>query len=111
MKPATTLTAYRWIFAVLLVVASAQVLGAAQGRPLHLHATVLALAELVGALMLVWRRTLRVGASLLLVVFAAGVVISTLGHSWPTHLLQYAASTVLIILLDGALGGRRGTAR
>lgn len=109
MKPATTLAAYRLVFAGLLLIACAQELLGAHAH--SLHATVLALAELVGALMLLSRRTLRVGAGLLLVVFAAGIVISSIQHSWPTHFLQYAASTALIVLLDRALPGPRGAAR
>jgi hypothetical protein len=92
---------YRWSFVTLIVVASAQALllgheGGHDIRPL-------AAAELAGALLLISRGTQRVGALLLLCVFAAAQVISVAQGYWPTQFLQYACSVGCIVMLDRAL--------
>ena len=101
MSAARILTAYRVIFCALIVVASIQTLAVS-----HPHHTVpLAVAEIAGALMLLWRKTQWVGAAVLLIVFAAAQVLSAVGGEHPTRFVQYAASTLLIVLLDRRLPG------
>jgi len=63
----------------------------------------LAAVEIAGALLLLWRRTQWLGAPLLLVVFAGAQALEAAAGSYPTRFLQYAASTVLIVLLDRSL--------
>ncbi|TLZ63154.1 MAG: hypothetical protein E6K20_03000 [Gammaproteobacteria bacterium] len=92
MSAARILAAYRAIFGTLIVVASIQTLVAA---PAH-HVALLAAAEIAGALMLIWRRTQWVGASVLL-------VLSAVEGEYPTRFPQYAASALLIVLLDRTL--------
>ena len=99
MSAARILAAYRAIFGTLIVVASIQTLVAA---PAH-HVALLAAVEIAGALMLMWRRTQWVGASVLLLVFAGAQVLSAVGGEYPTRFLQCAASTLLIVLLDRTL--------
>src|SRR5207302_3679426 len=70
--------------------------------PAH-HVALLAAVEIAGALMLMWRRTQWVGASVLLLVFAGAQVLSAVGGEYPTRFLQCAASTLLIVLLDRTL--------
>jgi hypothetical protein len=65
-------------------------------------------AEIGGALMLISRRTQWIGAAVLLGVFAGAMLYQ---RSWPTQLLQYAASSVLIVLMDRALGPQRDSQR
>jgi len=77
MSAARILAAYRAIFVALL-----------------------AAVEIAGALMLMWRRTQWVGAAALLLVFAGAQVLSAIEGEYPTRFLQYAASTLLIVLLD-----------
>ena len=89
------LAIYRYWFSGLLIAASLQSLAHAHGD----HASVLASAEIVGALLLLWRRLRLAAAGILLIVFAAAQVISALEGSWPTHYAQYAASVILIVLL------------
>ena len=52
-----------------------------------------------GAATLACPRTKLYGAGLLLPVFAAARVLSAAMGEWTTHFLQYAASTLLIVLL------------
>ena len=96
MSAARILAAYRAIFGTLIVVASIQTLVAA---PAH-HVALLAAVEIAGALMLMWRRTQWVGVAALLLVFAGAQVLSAIEGEYPTRFLQYAASTLLIVLLD-----------
>ena len=96
MSAARILAAYRGIFGTLIAVASIQTLVAA---PAH-HVALLAAVEIAGALMLMWRRTQWVGASALLAVFTAAQIMSAVDGEYPTRFLQYAASTLLIVLLD-----------
>ncbi len=99
MSAARILAAYRVTFSTLIAVASLQTLAA---RPAH-HVVLLASVEIAGALLLVWRRTEWIGASVLLLVFAGAQVISAIEGEYPTRFLQYAASTLLIVLLDRTL--------
>lgn len=105
MSVARILAAYRAIFCALIVVASIQTL--AEG-PAH-HVVLLAAAEIAGALMLAWRRTQSAGAAVLIAVFATAQVLSAVEGEYPMRFLQYAAGTILIVLLDRALA--RGFAR
>jgi len=90
------LAVYRMIFCALIAVASIQALA---GRQPH-HAVALAVVEIAGALLLSWRRTQWVGAAALLLVFTAAQVVSAVEGDYPTRFLQYAASALLIVLLD-----------
>jgi hypothetical protein len=99
MSVARILAAYRLTFSTLIVVASIQTLAA---RPGH-HVVLLATAEIAGALLLMWRRAQWAGVAVLLVVFATAQVISAVEGEYPARFLQYAASTILIVLLDRAL--------
>ncbi len=113
MTPGRILALYRVSFATLIIVASVQALAAGQ-EGAHHHVLPLATAEIAGALALLWQPTRIAGAGILLCVFALAQALSALGGSWPTHFLQYAASTLLVIGLERALrpqpGGRAGAA-
>ncbi|PYY20782.1 MAG: hypothetical protein DMG62_22020, partial [Acidobacteria bacterium] len=67
------------------------------------HIVLLAAAEIAGALLLMWRRAQWVGAAVLLAVFAAAQIMSAVDGECPTRFLQYAASALLIVLLDRTL--------
>src|SRR5438094_963078 len=84
MSAARILAAYRAIFGTLIVVASIQTLVAA---PAH-HVALPAAVEIAAALMLMWRRTQWVGASVLLAVFACAQVLSAVEGAYPTRFLQ-----------------------
>ena len=105
MSAARILLAYRVIFCALIIVASIQTL--AEGLPPYV--VLLAVVEIAAAVMLLWRRAQRVGAAALLVVLAAAQVLSALQGEYPTRFAQYAASTLLIVLLDRRLSGTRQT--
>ena len=104
MSAVQILAAYRVTFSALLLVASLEALAA--GHAHAPHVLIVVAAEIGGALLLCWRRTQRLGAGLLLVVFTCAQLLSALEGSWPIHFLQYAASTLLIVSLDRALGQR-----
>jgi hypothetical protein len=98
MSAARILAAYRAIFSTLIVVASIQTLIAEHSH----HIVLLAAAEIAGALLLMWRRSQWVGAALLLAVFACAQLISAIEGDYPTRFLQFAASAVLVVMMDRA---------
>jgi len=84
-----SLAVLRVVFAIVLVILSITTM-------LHAHAIVfetIALTELVGALLLLMPRTVRVGAVTLLVVFAAAITV---------HLL-HGESSVGPLVIDAAV--------
>ena len=99
MNARALLVGYRVCFCGLILVASVQTLVSERVVPL-------ATAEILGALLLLSRRTQWAGLTLLLLVFAGAPLLAALEDSWPTRFLQYAASALLIVLLDRALGAR-----
>jgi hypothetical protein len=101
VNPLRILTVYRWVFVALIVAASVAAIFASDTHAGH--ALLLATAEIAGALMLGIRRTQILGAALLMLVLVAAQVLSALQGAWSTHLLQYAASTMFIVLLERAL--------
>jgi hypothetical protein len=102
MSAPQILAAYRLMFSALIVVASVQTLLEA---PAH-HLMLLAVAEIAGAALLLWRQAQWLGASLLLVVFAGAQLMAAAEGDYPTRFVQFAASTLLIVLLDRALRRR-----
>jgi hypothetical protein len=101
MRADTVLGVYRVCFVALLILASVQtaLFGHEGGHPV----AGLAVAEIAGALALLWPRTQIAGGGVLLAVFALAQVLSARGGHWPTQFLQYAASTLLILLMGRAL--------
>jgi len=104
VSAAWLLAAYRGVFSSLIVVATVQTLLPVPAR----HIVLLATVEIAGALLLLVRRTQWFGASLLLAVFACAQVVAAVEGDYPTRFLQYAASTVLIVMLDRAPLPTRG---
>jgi hypothetical protein len=97
------LDGYRLFFCGLIIIASVQTLVSEHGVA---HVVPLATVEILGALLLLARRTQCPGLAILLLVFAGAQLMAALGGSWPTRFLQYGASALLIVLLDCALGPR-----
>jgi hypothetical protein len=95
------LSRYRYLYCTLIVIASLQTLLA----PQHAagHAAVLAVAEIAGALLLIWRQTQWLGAWTLAVVFSYATV-AALASAWTVRFVLYAASAFLIVALDRHLG-------
>ena len=113
MSSERVLTFYRLTFVALIIVSSVQTIMRAAESGHGNHALVLAMAEIAGAALLASSRTQLYGASLLLLVFAVAQFLSAAMGEWTTRFLQYAASTLLIVLLDGryrsaAIRGPRG---
>lgn len=105
MSAARILTLYRAIFVALLSLASLQAL--LVGREGGHNIVLLAGAEIAAALALLWRPTQVVGACVLLGIFAVAQVLSALAGQWPTHFLQYAASTLLIVAMGRTIRSPR----
>jgi hypothetical protein len=101
MSPGRILALYRCAFGALIIIASLQAVIA--GREAAHHILPLATAEILGALLLMWRRTQGAGACLLLGVLICAQALSVRDGKWPTHFLQYAASTILIVALDRSI--------
>lgn len=101
MSARALLELYRRAFCLLLIVASVQSLAAQHAVP---HVVPLAATEILGALLLLGRRMQRVGLALLLLSFAGAQLLAGLEGAWPTRFAQYAASALLIVVLDRALG-------
>jgi hypothetical protein len=100
MSAPRILGCYRFTFSALILLASLQTLVVAHAD----HAiALLATTEIVGALILCWRRTQWLGAALLLGVFGWAQVMSAMQGEWPTRFLLYAASALLIVTLDRTL--------
>jgi len=95
------LRVYRACFVAVITLASVQAMfsGHEGGHSI----VALAAAEIAGALALLWPRTQIAGACVLLAVFALAQVLSARAGHWPTQFLQYAASTVLIVVMGRAL--------
>jgi hypothetical protein len=100
MRAERILKMYRLTFVSLIIFSSVQTILTA-GADSHAHHVVaLAAGEIAGATALAWRRTQLIGAGLLLLVFAAAQVLSVVLGEWSTRFLIYAASTLVIVLLD-----------
>ena len=110
MSAARLLQGYRFLYALLIMVASVQTALSARTQP---HVLTLALTEIAAAALLIAPRTQRAGLVLLLLVFASAQLLAALAGEWPTRYLQYALSALFIVLLDGALGtpGKLAAAR
>jgi hypothetical protein len=105
MSTERILRLYRLTFVSLIILSSVQtIMMAAAGGHAH-HVVLLATAEIAGAATLAWRRTQLIGAGLLLLVFATAQVLSAVMGKWPTRFLLYAASTLVIVLLDVRVSG------
>jgi hypothetical protein len=102
MNAARLVSAYRLFYCLLLIIASLQTLAAEHEVA---HEVALASAEIAGALLLGWRRTQRLGLTILLLVFAGAQLLAAMVATWPTRFLQYAGSALLIVVLDRALRG------
>ena len=101
MRAPAILAGYRYLFCLLLVIASAQALLTAGDT--HTHARLLGQVEVLGAGLLLVRRSQWLGAWTLLAVFSCAQIAAARASEWPVRFVLYAACAFLIVLLDGAL--------
>jgi len=101
MRTERILGVYRAIFVAVIVALSIQTMTYAKG--LADHHFWLAAIEIVASLLLLVRRTQRVGLSLLLAVFSVAIVLNLVSGGLPFGLVLFGASAVTIVLLDGAI--------
>lgn len=73
------------------------------------HLTFVAALELVGALLFLIPRTLKLGGITLLVVLIPGFIVHLTRGEWELQLLIYAAG-VYFVMMHGAAWGRRAPA-
>jgi len=66
----------------------------------HFHLALLGSVEALGAVLFLIPRTVRIGGSILLVVFLAGLVMHALGGEVRIDLLQYAAATFFVMVYE-----------
>jgi hypothetical protein len=97
----TLLYSYRLVFAAILLMACALTIAGSE----H-NATALAIIEIIGTLLFVWRRSQYAGAAILMGVFAFAEFVSLRHGRLPTYLLQYAAAVVFVVLMDRRLAQR-----
>ena len=107
---AKSLTVLRIVLATVVVILSVATLLRPGADPRHAHLDLLvqalALAEIAGALLLLVPRTVRIGAVVLLAVFAVAVAIHFLHGEWNVgHLVVYGAAAQ-VFLRHEAIGAR-----
>lgn len=73
------------------------------------HLMLVAALEMLGALLLLIPRTLKIGGVALLVVLVPGFVVQVTHGEWEPQLLIYAAG-VYFVMIHGAVWGRREAA-
>ena len=86
--------------AVVLVASVQTLLGAPSGAvhgPSHVHLAVLAGIEAIAAALFLFPKTMRVGATGLLVTFAVAFLAHALAGEFAMILLVYAAGTVFVL--------------
>ena len=101
MRTERILAVYRAIFVAAIVALSVQTM--THAKRLADHHFWLAAIEIVASLLLLFRRTQRVGLSLLLAVFSVAIVVNVTSGGLPFGLVLFGASAVTIVLLDGAI--------
>jgi hypothetical protein len=101
MRTERILAVYRAIFVAVIVALSIQTMTYAKG--LADHHFWLAAIEIVASLLLLFRRTQRVGLPLLLAVFSVAMILNLHNGGLPFGLVLFGASAVTIVLLDGAI--------
>ena len=105
MSSSRALLAFRLTFVSFIVFASARTIfeAGAIASSAHLastHLIALASTETAAAVALLWRRTERVGAVLLVVVFVVGAILDTRAGDIPVRYVYYAATTLFIVFLS-----------
>ena len=90
------LALYRVSFCGLIIAASAGTLASDHSG----HAQLLAAPEIIGAVLLLWRRLEIAGAGILLIVFASAQTLLAFKGQWSTIFLQYAASVIFIVQIS-----------
>jgi hypothetical protein len=107
MNGRRALATYRAIYAACIIALSVRTASGATG--LSDHHFWLAGIEIVGALLLVWRRAQRIGLAVLLVVYAIAAGHDLLTGGIPIALVLFGASAAAIVQLDRGLAGEPQT--
>ena len=98
MSPKRAVAAYAVVFSLFIIWASART--AIDPGPHGEGIRYLAFAEIIGAILFVWRKTRPVGLVILLIVFAVAAVIELHLHEWPVRFVFYGASALLVHYLS-----------
>jgi hypothetical protein len=105
------LAIFRLVFVAFIVFASTEALLTAGpvASSAHLavsHVLVLASAEILAALSLLWRRTERAAAVALVLIFALAAVLDARAGDIPVRYAYYAATALFIVFIRTRLEGR-----
>jgi ABC-type uncharacterized transport system permease subunit len=105
MTARQTLLAYRGVFLLFILVASAQTLieGLHQTGSDAFHLVGLASAEIVGALLFLIRPSQKAGAVILLLVFAAAAALTAAQGGNPLRFAYFAGTVLFILHVDASL--------
>jgi hypothetical protein len=101
MPANTILGAYRTIFVAIIIALSVQT--ATHAKNFTDHHFWLAAIEIVAALLLLFRRTQRVGLPLLVAVISVVAIHDLATGELPFTLILFAASATAIVMLDRAI--------
>jgi len=99
------LAIFRLIFVAFIVFVSSEALLAAGTIAGHAHLAsshiiALASAEIIAAVLLLWRRTERVASAALVLIFAIAAVLDTRAGDIPVRYAYYAATVLFIVFLS-----------
>jgi hypothetical protein len=99
MNPRRALAAYAVVFSLFIIWASLRT--AINPGPHDVGIRYLAVAEIAGAILFVWRKTRFLGLVILLAVFAIAAVVELHLREWPVRFVFYGASAFLVHYLSG----------
>lgn len=110
MSTDRALAAFRIVFVAYIVLVSAEAVFAARviAPRAHLaawHVIALGSSEIVSALLMLSRRTERVGMIALLFIFAIATILDTRAGDIPVRYAYYAATALFIVFLSGRQTG------
>jgi hypothetical protein len=98
------LQVFAWIYALFLVVASAQTaIGALHGQHGGVPVAALAGVEILAALLFLVPATRVAATATLLAIFAVAAVLSALSGDLPARFAYYAATAFIIVSFNGRL--------
>ena len=94
---------YRLFYVGFIIVASMQTAISTHPHPDHggMHMAVLGTVEVAAAALLLFRRTRKIAAGALTLIFALALSIAVaMGEEWPLRMFFYAGTAIFIAFLD-----------
>jgi uncharacterized membrane protein (UPF0136 family) len=96
------LDTYRLFFIGFIIIASLQTVIDGHLHPEQggLHMAVLGSVEVIAAALMLFRRTRKIAAAALIVIFALALALSAANGDWPLRMVFYAGTAIFVVLLD-----------